>query len=215
VRGQQIRIAIVEDQQFMAEALQLWLQQGPGCVLVGRAADGEAGWELCRTTRPDLALVDIEIPRLDGLALAQRLLREFPAMRILLMSGLNDPHTIWQVSQSGVHGFIGKTEAATQLRQAVQTVSDGGTFFSHAFQQVKAGWLQQPEAFQKILSDRELEVIRLVATGAGDGRIAATLGISAATVGVHRKHIRQKLNLHNDRELIGYARRWGLDKLPL
>jgi DNA-binding NarL/FixJ family response regulator len=215
MRGRQIRIAIIEDQQFMAEALQLWLQQEPDYVLIGHAADGVAGWDLCRVTQPDLVLVDVEIPKLDGLALAQRLLQEWPVMRILLMSGLNDPHTIWRVSQSGVHGFIGKTEAATQLRQAVRTVADGGTFFGQVFQRVKANWLQQPEAFQKILTDREQEVLRLVATGADDERIAIALGISVATVGVHRKHIRQKLALHNDRELIGYARQWGLDKPPL
>jgi DNA-binding NarL/FixJ family response regulator len=209
-----IRIAIVEDQQLMAEALALWLKQEPSHILVGCAANGEAGWQLCRNTRPDLALVDIELPGLDGLKLAERLLVELPELRLLVMSGLSDPHTIWRVGQIGVHGYINKTQAASQLLEAVRAVMSGGTFFSPIFQEVKQQWLAQPEAFQKILSDREQDVLRLVVLGKDDPGIAAKLGISTATVAVHRKNIRRKLSLHSDRDLINYARQWGLDKLP-
>jgi DNA-binding NarL/FixJ family response regulator len=104
-----------------------------------------------------------------------------------------------------------KTLPPEMLVEAIRTVAKGGVFFSPVFQKMKQEWLEQPEAFQKILSDREQEVLRRVVAGWDDERIARQLNITASTVEVHRKHIRQKLELHNDRELVGYARKWGLD----
>ena len=104
-----------------------------------------------------------------------------------------------------------KTLPPEMLVEAIRTVAKGGVFFSPMFQKMKQEWLAQPEAFQKILSDREQEVLRRVVAGWNDERIARQLDITATTVAVHRKHIRQKLELHNDRELVAYAREWGLD----
>jgi DNA-binding NarL/FixJ family response regulator len=207
-----IRIVIVDDHALLAESLGAWIVRQPDLALAGRAEDGEAGWLLCLTLQPDLALVDIDLPKLDGLELVKRLLAKFPAMRLITMTGRMDPYTIWRVSQSGVHGYMEKTLPPEMLVQAIRTVANGGIFFSPVFQKVKQEWLSQPEAFQKILSDREQEVLRRVVAGWDDERIAKQLDIAAATVSVHRKHIRQKLELHNDRELVAYARVWGLDK---
>ena len=205
------RIAIVEDNKFMSESLGIWLEQRMGCSIVGCAEDGEAGLNLCLEKRPDLALIDIHLPKLDGLTLMGKLLEQIPGIRLIAMSGMMDPYTIWRVSQSGVHGYIVKTENLEILFQGIRAVLDNGLFFSSVFQEVKNKWLSQPEAFQKILSDREREVLRHVVAGWEDERIAGKLEISAATVGVHRKNIRKKLDLHNDRELLGYALKWGLD----
>jgi two-component system NarL family response regulator len=206
-----IRIAIVEDNRFMSQCLGLWLENQMGCTLTGSAEDGEAGLELCLKTRPDLALIDIQIPKMDGLSLVGKLLEQLPDMRLIVMSGLMDPFTIWRVWQSGVHGYIVKTENVEFLVKTIRTVMNNGVCFSPVFQEVKNKWLSQPEAFQKILSDREQEVLRHVVAGWGDGRIGDKLKISEATIAVHRKNIRKKLDLHNDRELLAYALQWGLD----
>ena len=195
----------------MAEFLEAYLARQPDFALVGCAANGEAGWKLCLATRPDLVLVDIELPGLDGLELAKRLLAQLPGIRLLAMSGLMDPYTIWRVCQSGVHGYIVKTQSGESLVQAVRQVAEGGGFFSPVFQKIKDEWLAQPEAFQKILSNREQEVLRFVVAGWDDARVAAELGITATTVAAHRKHIRQKTGLHSDRDLVAYARRWGIN----
>ena len=195
----------------MSESLGIWLQQRMGCEIVGSAEDGEAGLKLCIEQHPDLALIDIHLPKLDGLELIGRLLEKEPGIRLIAMSGLMDPYTIWRISQSGVHGYIVKTENLDILLKGIQTVLNNGLFFSSVFQEVKTKWLSQPEAFQKILSDREREVLRHVIAGWEDERIGLKLSISAATVGVHRKNIRKKLDMHNDRELLGYALKWGLD----
>ena len=208
-----IRIVIVDDHALLAESLGAWIVRHPDLMLAGRAEDGEAGWNLCLALKPDLALVDVDLPKLDGLELVKRLLVQLPTMRLLTMTGRMDPYTIWRATQSGVHGYVEKTLPPEMLIQAIRTVANGGVFFSPVFQKVKQEWLAQPEAFQKILSEREQEVLRSVVAGRDDERIAGELHISTATVVVHRKHIRQKLELHNDRELVAYARMWGLDKL--
>lgn len=185
----------------------------PDLTLLGRAEDGEAGLALCLSLQPDLVLLDVDLPKLDGLELATRLLAKMPAIRLITMTGRMDPYTIWRASQSGVHGYMEKTLRPEILVEAIRTVAHGGNYFSPVFQKVKSEWLSQPEAFQKILSDREQDVLRRVVTGWDDERVAKHLNIAVATVAVHRKHIRQKLELHNDRELVAYARAWGLDKV--
>ena len=207
-----IRIVLVEDEAMLAKALGAWLVREPDFVLAGHAADGEVGWTMCQAERPDLVLLDIAMPRSDGLKLAERILAELPNTRILFMSGLLDPCTIWQVTRSGAHGYIEKTEDPANLIRAIRTVAGGGCYFSPAYLEVKTEWLAQPGAFQKVLSEREQEVLKQLANGQDDEQAAKSMGIATATVGVHRKHIRQKLGLHNDRELITYARRWGLDR---
>jgi len=207
-----VKIVIVDDHELLAESLGAWIGRQPDMVLAGRAEDGEAGWDLCLSLQPDLALVDVDLPKLDGLELVKRLLVKMPALRLITMTGRVDPYTIWRVSQSGVHGYMEKTLRPDVLVDAIRLVANGGTFYSPIFQKVKLEWLSQPEAFQKILSDREQAVLRRVVAGWDDERIGQELEITAVTVGVHRKNIRQKLELHNDRELVGYARRWGLDK---
>src|ERR1043166_3336674 len=163
----------------MAQVLGVWIKRHHDLELIDYANDGEAGWELCQRTQPDLALLDIELPKIDGLSLVQLLTEKFPKMRVLMMSGLMDPYTIWRVLQSGVHGYIDKTESPDRLMEEIRTVAGGGTFFSKIFQQVKAEWLSQPEAFQKILSDREQDILRRVVAGAEDDQIGPELSISA------------------------------------
>jgi two-component system, NarL family, response regulator NreC len=211
---QTVRIAIVEDQIFMAKALAGWLTAtAKHFEIVGHATDGNGGLKLCLETKPDLMLLDIQLPGMDGLELAQQLHDQLPKTRILFMSGMMDPYTIWRISQSRAHGYIQKTTDPTVVTEIIAIVARGGTYFSPVFYEVKNKWLSQPGAFQKVLSDREQQVLTLLASGEDDEAIAARLAIAAGTVSVHRKHIRQKLGLHNDRELMTYARQWGLDKL--
>lgn len=211
IESKKTRIVIVEDELLLSDLLEDLLTRHKDLTVVGRAADGEAGWELCQTARPDLALVDIRLPVLDGLQLIHRLGAQFPQMRLLSMSGLMDAYTIWSVMQCGAHGYIEKTQAPGLLVEAVRAVARGNTFFGPTFSRVRQEWLARPEAFQKILSEREQEVLRGVVAGWDDERIGTQLGISCATIEVHRKRIRQKVGVHNDRGLLLYARQWGLD----
>jgi two-component system, NarL family, nitrate/nitrite response regulator NarL len=206
-----IRIVVVEDELMLSGVLTAWIARFRDLQLVGCAGEGEAGWELCQSIKPDLALVDLQLPKLDGLGLIQRLAAGFPKMRLLAMSGLMDPCTVWRVMQSGVHGYVNKSQPPEALIEAIRAVAGGNSFFGPVFTQVKQQWLSQPEAFQKILSGREQQILQGVAAGWEDSQIGVELGISPATVEAHRKNIRQKLGVHNDRGLLAYARHWGLD----
>lgn len=206
------RIVLVEDQRFMAEAVEAWLLQRLNCQLAGWATSAEEGLQLCLTTQPDLALMDVGLPGVDGLELAKDLLKQLPDLRILMMSGRVDPWTIWRVQESGVHGFIEKDQSPEVWLHAIQLVVRGESFFSPAFKKTQIECQKHPEAFHKILSKRELQVLSLVASGWEESLICSHLKISPSTSGVHRKNIRQKLGLHNDRELLAYARRWGLNQ---
>lgn len=207
-----IRIIIVDDHVLLAESIGMLINRQPDLKLAGRAEDGEAGWDLCLALKPDVAVVDLDLPKLDGIQLVKRLRSKTPEIRLLTMSGRIDPYAIWQVAQSGAHGYVEKTANPQMLLAAIRAVAFGADFFSDAFQKVKQEWLAQPDSFQKILSEREQQVLRWVVAGRDDAQIAKELDIAVSTVGVHRKHIRQKLELHNDRDLVAYARAWGLDK---
>jgi DNA-binding NarL/FixJ family response regulator len=202
----------VDDHVLLAESIGMLINRQPDLELAGRAEDGEAGWDLCLALKPDVALVDLDLPKLDGIQLVKRLRSKTPEIRLLTMSGRIDPYAIWQVAQSGAHGYVEKTANPQMLLAAIRAVAVGADFFSDAFQKVKQEWLAQPDSFQKILSEREQQVLRRVVAGRDDAHIAKELDIAVSTVGVHRKHIRQKLELHNDRDLVAYARVWGLDK---
>ncbi len=208
--GEQIRIAIVDDETLLAQSLGAWLDKEPGLRIEGYAESGNQGWDFCAATRPDLALVDVEMPDGDGLTLAKRLLDELPETRVIIMTGRVDPHTAWRAGQIGVHGLIDKTIKPETLCKVIRLVVGGQGFMSPAFKQLREDWLTQPEAFQKVLSNRELAVLQRVTEGRNDPIIASQLGISVETVACHRKSIRRKLEVHDDRSLVAYGRQWGI-----
>lgn len=208
--GQPIRIVIVEDETLFAKALGAWLAHDPNLEIAGYATGGNPGWELCAATLPDLVLLDVEMPDGDGLTLAKRLHDKLPAIRVIIMTGMVDPHTAWKAGQIGVQGIIDKTIKPEVLSQVVQLVAGGGRFISPSFQRLKEEWLTKPEAFHKMLTNRELTVLCQVTKGQSDPAISERLGISVETVACHRKSIRRKLNVHDDRGLVAYGRKWGI-----
>jgi DNA-binding NarL/FixJ family response regulator len=208
--GKSTRIAIIEDETLFAKALGAWLANDPSIKIEGYAKNGSLGWELCQATLPDLVLVDVEMTGGDGLTLAKRLLEKLPATRVIIMTGRVDPHTAWKAGQIGVHGLIDKTIEPKLLGKVIQLVAEGGGFLSPAFHRIKEEWLTAPEAFQKVLTNRELLVLNLLTEGWDDVAIGKHLDITIETVACHRKSLRKKLELHDDRSLMAYGREWGI-----
>ena len=208
-----VGVVMIEDHALLAQVLGTWLAGLPEFDLLGRAADAETGFKLCLEVKPDLALLDIELPGMDGLALAKALRFRLPKTRLIALTAQIDPHTIWRAVRIGLHGFVEKSQPLDKLLETMRSVSQGKTCFSPVFLQVQSEWLSSPDAFQKILSLREQEILRRVAVGESDEEIGRALGIALATVHAHRRNIRFKLSLHNDRDMVAYARRWGLDKM--
>ena len=213
-----IRVVIVDDETLFAKMLGHWFKRDPDLRVVGYADSGNGGWELCRANPPDVALVDVEMCDGDGIALATRVLAELPGTRVIIMTGRVDPHTAWQAGQAGVQGLIDKTIEPALLSKVIRLVTEGGRFLSPSFTRIRQEWLTEPEAFQKVLTNRELAVLSCVTAGQSDAAIGKKLGISGQTVACHRKSIRRKLGVHDDRSLVAYGRQWGIfgsDKPPL
>lgn len=203
-------LLIVHDEQLLAELLAATLTRDEGLRVSGLADNAAAALELAAQARPDLVLLDSEMPGGNGLDLIAPLRQKLPKVKILILSACFDPCTVYRVLQSGVQGYVEKPSALQVLLEAVRRVLKGHTFFSARFMAVQTQYLEAAEAFHKILSNRQQEILYFMSAGLCDADIAQQCDISELTVSTHRKHIREKLTLHSDRELLAYARRWGL-----
>jgi len=208
--GGPIRVVIIDDETLFAKTLGAWLEMDPGLSVHGYAGSGNLGWKLCLEVSPDVALVDVAMPDGDGITLAKRLMNELPETCVILLTGRVDPHTAWQAGQAGVQGLIDKTIEPQVLSKAIRHLVEGGQFLSPTFQKIMEEQLTKPEAFQKVLTNRELAVLCRLTDGQSDPDIGKDLDISAETVAFHRKSLRRKLDLHDDRSLVAYGRKWGI-----
>jgi len=204
------RIAIVEDESMVADMFIAWLRRRPPLHVVGHATNATQALELCRTQKPNIAMIDVKLPGMDGLSLSAQLLEILPQLRILIVSSCCDAYCLYRVNQLGLHGFVDKMSPLAILGNALEAIAAGKTYFSKLFCEQMERQLQQPDAFHKILSQREIEILHLLATGLEDEKIAEKLAISDETVSAHRRNIRRKLNLHTDRALISRAQQLGL-----
>lgn len=205
-----IRVAVVEDEVLVARMLVSWLGQDPRFLVVGSASDGLAGWQLCRENRPDVALIDFMMPKLDGLALAERLQQESPAPKIIILSARFDPYCIYRIQQLGLPGYVDKASPPETVTDAILAVTRGETFQTPSY---LVSWEQMrndPQAFFKILSKREIDIIRLLAQGNNLYAIAQELNIAYDTVRTHQRNIRKKLNLHTTVDILIHAKKHGL-----
>ncbi len=206
-------ILVVEDEQLVASMLMEWLSGLPGLSPMGPAHSAQQALTLCQTHHPDLALIDIKLPDQDGLTLASKLLTETPAPRIIILSSQCDPFCVRRILHLGLPGYVDKNSPMGTLKTAIQEVLEGRYFYSNAFQAIQNQQLRKSDAFHKILSPREISVLMLVVEGLDDDTIATRLDISTSTVTTHRRNLRQKLNAHNNRDLISYGHLWGIAPL--
>lgn len=204
------KTVIIEDEILVANMLEACLGRLPGVQIVGTAHGGERGVRLCLETRPHLVLLDIEMPGQNGLDVARQLRKELPQTRIIIVSSHCEPYAVHELSRLDVESFVDKGDPLSNLNEAVKMVLSGKTFYSRTFDAVKMELRLQAESYQKILSVREIEVLIQVAEGRDDKDIAGRLSVSPSTISTHRRNIRVKLNAHNDRDLVNYARKAGL-----
>ena len=187
-----------------------WLSRRPELRVVGSAFSGPDGLVLCRKLKPDLALLDVEMPGMDGFEVARQLRMEVPDTRIIMVTSHVDPYCVHQIARSGVHGYVDKCSSIENLASAIKLVAEGKHCYAAIYHAVRETMLSQSDSFHKILTPKELAVLILLAVGVDDATIADRLDISASTAATHRRNLRRKLDAHNDRELIAYARKWGL-----
>lgn len=205
-----IRTVIIEDQELLRNVLVKTLEMNRDFDLLGDCADGKKGHALCMDVKPDLVVTDIDMPELDGISMAQSLIRELPAVRVLALSNLKDPFTISRLRETGIHGYVEKDQPLDILEEAMRTVAKGEHYFTALVQQVSSQLAQDPVAFSKILSRREQDVVRFVVDGLTSKEIAKRMKLHPRSVETHRYRIMKKLELKNVVDLIAYAEKNGL-----
>lgn len=178
--------------------------------VVGEAGDGKQAIEIIRQFEPDMVLLDLHLPNLDGFAVVEEVRKTRADVIILLLSSHCDDYTVFRAEKAGVQGFVDKnTNSVAALKQAIAQVTSGKASFSPAFQRIRAQRRADPNSFDKVLGNRERTVLTLVGLSLRDSEIAERLGISEQTVSTHRLNIIRKLGLNNTAELVRYARDHG------
>ena len=211
-----IRVIVCDDHGLLRAGLKALLAGEAGIAVVGEAADGEEAVERASALRPDVALVDITMPRLDGLAATRRIRREAPAVKVLVLTMHDDPAYLFQALEAGASGYVLKRAAETDLVEAIRAVTHDEAFLApRAVQRLVTDYLARRERGElpppaEKLTPREEEVLRLIARGHTNPEIAEELVISQKTVETHRAHILGKLGLRKRAELVHYARTHGL-----
>lgn len=205
-----VRIVIVEDHEMFREVLRKVCARDLEHEVVGEAADGQGAVRLVLETKPDLVLLDLHLPKLDGFGVVEAIRQAVPDMRILVLSSHCDDFAVFRAEKTHVNGFVDKnTNTVAVLKDAITAVGDGLTYFSPEFQRIKAARHRDPFSFDKILTDRERGILSLIGEPYQDWEIAMRLKLSEGTVEKHRFNILKKLELQSTAELVRYARDHG------
>lgn len=209
-----IRVLLVDDHALFREGIRMILEAQPDIEVVGEAGDGEQALTLLEKTRPDVVILDIAMPGLDGLETTKRIKATHPKVRILALTMHDHKEYVLPMLRLGASGYVVKRAAASELVQAIRSVYRDE---SYLYPSVARALLEEyrrsalPEEDDG-LTGREKEVLRLIAEGLTNQEIASRLYISVRTVETHRKNLMEKLGLHTAADLVRYAIRKGLVK---
>ncbi len=206
-----IRILLADDHALVRKGLRLLLERQPDLEVVGEAADGREAVRLAEELAPDLVIMDIAMPQLNGLDAAAQIVKRDARTGVIILSMHSDESYLTRALSAGAKGYLIKDSAEAELLRAVETVAQGKPFFSPAIaatlledymRQLQQRGLQDS---YDLLTDREKEILQLLAEGKSNKEVAALLNLSPYTVETHRTHMMQKLNLHNTAEIVLYA----------
>lgn len=204
------RIFIVEDQGMFRAFLEQWLTGLPQFELVGAAASAEEALLLIAGAGPELLILDLQLPGMDGLEFLATVRPILPAARALVLSSLEDPLALTRVRESGAKGYLEKSSRPDELLAALETIAGGGTSYSTRYRETLGREQAKPLGVGKILSRREQEVLAHILIGRTSRETADLVGLSVRTVEFHRANLMGKLGASNVAELIANARRQGL-----
>lgn len=211
-----IRILIADDHQMLREGLASLLSAEPDFEIVGQAGDGREAVRMADELRPDIALLDITMPEMNGIEAARRICRDIPGVRVIALSMHSENRFVTEMFQAGAGGYVLKMGEFEELAEAVRTVASGGSFVSSqvAGDVIRTLAGQLPAAADAGgLSEREREVLQLLAEGKSSKESAQILHVSVKTIDSHRRQVMLKLGLNSVAELTKYAIKSGLTSL--
>jgi DNA-binding NarL/FixJ family response regulator len=207
-----IKVLLADDHTVVRQGLRLLLEADPNISVVGEAESGRQAVQMAKKYLPDVVVMDIAMPLLNGLEATRQILCDAPSIRILILSSYSDDEYVHQVTEAGAAGYLLKQTAATELIKAIREARRGNAFFSPSISRRMLD--QYRETFMRggpvkrgvtVLTSRENEVLQLIAEGKPNKQIAAELSISIKTVEKHRQQVMNKLNIHEVAGLTRYA----------
>jgi two-component system, NarL family, response regulator LiaR len=206
-----IRLILVDDHAILREGLRAFLRYHPDIQVVGEAENGADAIELVRQLHPDVVLMDIAMPEVNGIEAARSIRASYPETYILILSQYDDKQYVLPLVQAGVSGYILKNALGDDLVQAIRTVARGELYFSSSVANVLAGEMREKKSdTPEELTSREHQILKLIVDGKTSGQIALALSISVNTVIWHRANLMSKLGVHSVAELVRYAWQNGL-----
>src|SRR5215472_9177575 len=211
-----IRILLADDHTILRAGLKMMLNAQPDMEVIGEAQDGRQAMQEAQRLHPDIVLMDITMPDINGIEATRRIKKQLPEIKVLILTMHENDEYVFQALRAGASGYLLKEAADTELISALHVVQSGQFYLSPAAQSVMVGdYLQRVRIGEEkdsynSLTEREREILKLVAEGHTNNQIAEILVISPKTVDTHRTHVMDKLNLHSRAELVKYAMRRGL-----
>lgn len=211
-----IHILLADDHTILRAGLKMMLNAQPDMEVVGEAQDGRQALHEAQRLHPDIILMDITMPDMNGIEATRQVKKLLPEVKVLILTMHENEEYVFQALRAGASGYMLKEAADTDLINALHVIQSGNFYLSPAAQSVMVGdYLQRVRAGEEkdsysSLTEREREILKLVAEGFTNNQIAERLVISPKTVDTHRTHIMDKLNLHSRAELVKYAMRRGL-----
>jgi DNA-binding NarL/FixJ family response regulator len=209
-----VKIFIADDHELVRQGLRSLVEREPGWSVCGEAADGREAVERVRALKPDVVVMDLSMPHLNGLEATRQILRDLPRTAVLMLSASESEEQVREVLAAGARGFVLKSDAGKELLAALAGLREGRPFFSARIAEiVLQGYLRggggpvaNPEATPPgQLTTREREVLQLLAEGQNNKQVAAALGITIKTAEAHRSNLMRKLKVRSLGELVRYA----------
>jgi two-component system response regulator NreC len=206
-----VHILIADDHGIVRKGLRLQLEQNPAFHVIGEAADGREAVRMTEELKPDVVVMDIAMPNLNGIQATAQIIKRNPHVGVIILSMHSDESYLTRTLAAGAKGYLLKDSADVDLDRAVNVVAQGKSFFSPAIantlledymRQLQQRGLQDS---YDLLTEREKEIFQLLAEGKSNKEVATTLDLSTSTVETHRTHIMQKLDLHSSAEIVLYA----------
>ncbi|MNK74492.1 Oxygen regulatory protein NreC [compost metagenome] len=211
-----IRILLSDDHAILRSGLKMLLSAEPDMEVVGEATDGEEAIALAEQLHPDLVLMDVSMPRVNGIEATAEIKRRMPQVKVLVLTMHENEEYLFRTLKAGGSGYVLKKAADTELLDAIHQVMEGGAFLRPSVTKALVqDYLERVETGEEtdsygLLTERERQILKLIAEGFTNQEMAKMLVISVRTVETHRAHLMDKLGMHTRSELVKYALRKGL-----